>query len=83
MRGSRKELGLGVVNPRTEEVEAPEAVAAWVKEALLYLRPERIFLNPDCGFGTFASRPMNSAAVAEGKLSSMVQAASILRKEML
>jgi len=79
MQGTGKEMGLGVVNPRTEEVEPPETIVERVEEALRYLPPERIFLNPDCGFGTFASRPLNSTAVAEGKLVSMVKAAGRLR----
>ncbi|HEV2844950.1 MAG TPA: cobalamin-independent methionine synthase II family protein, partial [Thermoanaerobaculia bacterium] len=53
-----KELGLGVVNPRTDDIEPVEAIAARIEEALDYLPAERIFLNPDCGFGTFSSRPM-------------------------
>ncbi len=74
-----KELGLGVVNPRTDEIEAPEAIAARVREALKVLPAERIFLNPDCGFGTFASRPMNAPAVAAKKLAAMAAAARALR----
>ena len=79
MQGTRKELGLGVVNPRTGDAETPEAIVERAREALLYLPPEQIFLNPDCGFGTFANRPLNSIATAESKLSSMVRAAEMLR----
>lgn len=79
MTGTHKELGLGVVNPRTDEVESLEAIIARVEEARRYLPPDRIFLNPDCGFGTFASRPMNSIEVAAGKLRSMAEAAAMLR----
>lgn len=76
-----KELGLGAVNPRTDEVESVEQIVARVREALEYLPAERIFLNPDCGFGTFASRPMNSAAIAQSKMRALSEAAAILRKE--
>ena len=76
-----KELGLGVVNPRTSEVEAVDAIVARVREVLRYLPPERIFLNPDCGFGTFASRPMNTPEVAARKLGAIAQAAALLRLE--
>ena len=41
--------------------------------------PEQIFLNPDCGLGTFSSRPMNSPSVALAKLQSIATAASELR----
>ncbi|MGI8587107.1 MAG: vitamin-B12 independent methionine synthase [Chloroflexia bacterium] len=74
-----KELGLGVVNPRTEEVEAPEVIDARVQEALRYLPPQSLFLNPDCGFGTFATRPMNTPDLAQRKLAAMVAAAQQLR----
>ncbi len=74
-----QELGLGVINPRTEEIEAVDTVVARVEEALQYLPPERIFLNPDCGFGTFSSRPLNSTHIIERKLETMTRAAAILR----
>jgi 5-methyltetrahydropteroyltriglutamate--homocysteine methyltransferase len=74
-----KELGLGVVNPRTPETEPVAAIVERVKEALHYLPSERIFLNPDCGFGTFSSRPMNSVKVARRKLEALAQAAVVLR----
>ena len=77
----KKELGLGVVNPRTPETEPVAAIVERVKEALQYLPPERIFLNPDCGFGTFSSRPMNSVRVAARKLTTLAQAAAVLRAE--
>ncbi len=76
-----KELGLGVVNPRTPDIETVEAIVARIREALHYLPPERIFLNPDCGFGTFSSRPMNTFEIAENKLTAITQAAAILRQE--
>ena len=78
---NKKELGLGVVNPRTPETEAVAAIVERVKEALQYLPPERIFLNPDCGFGTFSSRPMNSVKVATRKLEALAQAAAVLRAD--
>ena len=79
MSGTTKELGLGVVNPRTPDVEKPEAIVERVREAMRYLPAERIFLNPDCGFGTFAGRPMNSPETAAAKLASMAQARVLLQ----
>ena len=78
---SEKELGLGVVNPRTQEIESAEAIVERVKEALQYLPPERIFLNPDCGFGTFSSRPLNSFEIATHKLEALARAAALLRAD--
>jgi 5-methyltetrahydropteroyltriglutamate--homocysteine methyltransferase len=75
-----KELGFGIVNPRTEEVETVEEIIARVQEVSKYLPAEKIFLNPDCGFGTFAQRPMNSDEIAFRKLKKMAEAAIRLRE---
>ena len=37
--------------------------------------PERVLLNPDCGFATFADNPIASAEIARGKLSVAVAVA--------
>jgi 5-methyltetrahydropteroyltriglutamate--homocysteine methyltransferase len=74
-----RELGLGCVNPRTEAAEDPAGIVARAEEALRYFAPERIFLNPDCGFGCFANRCVNDAASAVAKLRAMVAAARVLR----
>ena len=76
---AQKEIGLGVVNPRTAEVEAPEAIVARAREAAQWFDPEKIFLNPDCGFGCFANRCVNDEHTAKEKLRSIAQAARILR----
>jgi len=76
-----KEIGLGVVNPRTDEIDAPKAIVDRVKEALRYFEPEKVFLNPDCGFGTFAERNINTAELAFRKLQSITAAAEMLRQE--
>ncbi len=75
-----REIGLGVVNPRTAEVESPEAIVGRVEAALAYFRPEQVFLNPDCGFGTFAEAPVATPEVAAAKLRAMVRAAETLRR---
>lgn len=74
------ELGLGVVNPRTTEVETVEQIVARVEEASRYFPAEKITLNPDCGFGTFAQRPMNTAEIATEKLRQLSRAAKVLRE---
>jgi methionine synthase II (cobalamin-independent) len=75
-----RELGLGVVNPRTETVETPASIVARVERALAFYPPDRIFLNPDCGFGCFATRCVNEEAVAVAKLRAMAAAARLLRE---
>ena len=74
-----KELGLGVVNPRTDTVESAASIRSAVEQALRVYPASALFLNPDCGFGTFSNRPMNSEAVAAAKVSAMVAAARDLR----
>ena len=74
-----REIGLGVVNPRTDEAESPEEIIARVEGALSYFAPDRIFLNPDCGFGCFANRCVNEEETAVRKLRNMAEAARRLR----
>ncbi len=78
---NEKEIGLGVVNPRTDEIEPPEQIVARVKELLQYFDPDKIYLNPDCGFGTFAERNVNTHAVAIEKMKTISKAAHLLRAE--
>jgi 5-methyltetrahydropteroyltriglutamate--homocysteine methyltransferase len=75
-----KELGLGAVNPRTDEVEPIEEITARAREALALMPKESIFLNPDCGFGTFAARPMNEPEIVSAKLRALTAAATRLRE---
>jgi 5-methyltetrahydropteroyltriglutamate--homocysteine methyltransferase len=78
---NEKEIGLGVANPRTDTVEKPAAIVARVKEVLKYFDPDKIFLNPDCGFGTFAERCVNTPEIAYRKLQVISEAAEQLRRE--
>lgn len=80
MAFANKELGLGSVNPRTPDVETVESIVARAEEALEQYAPERIFLNPDCGFATFSERPMNGTAVARAKVAALAAAARELRR---
>lgn len=77
--GNHKEIGVGVVNPRSDRVEEPAEIVARVEQLLEYFDPEKIFLNPDCGFGTFAERPLNPPEVAAAKMRSITSAAEQLR----
>ncbi|MDQ3829732.1 MAG: vitamin-B12 independent methionine synthase, partial [Candidatus Tectomicrobia bacterium] len=43
------------------------------------INPEQIYLNPDCGFGTFADRPVGTFDVAFKKLRTLSRAAESLR----
>ena len=74
-----KELGLGVVNPRSSTIESPERISRSIERARRLYPADKLWLNPDCGFGTFSSRPVNTPDVAAGKLRAVVQAAAICR----
>ncbi len=78
---NEKELGLGVVNPRTDEIESPAMIVQRVKQVLKFFKPEKIYLNPDCGFGTFAERCVNTPETAYRKLKAIGEAAELLRRE--
>ena len=78
---NEKELGLGVVNPRTDEIESPAMIVQRVKQVLKFFEPEKIYLNPDCGFGTFAERCVNTPETAYRKLKAISEAAELLRRE--
>jgi len=73
-----KEIGLGVMNPRTSELETAEFVRAKVAPLIGKRAKGSIFLNPDCGFGTFSDRPVNDWETAEKKLSALCAAAARL-----
>lgn len=79
---SDREIGLGVCNPRTDQAESPDWIADRIREALTYWSPDKIFLNPDCGFGCFANRCVNEQQVAFQKLKAMATAARIVRAEI-
>jgi len=45
-----REVGLGVVDIKSFHVESVEEIAERIREALQYVAPEKVFINPDCGF---------------------------------
>ena len=73
-------LGFGCINPRSERIEPVEEIVERVEEVLQFLPPEKVWLNPDCGFATFAKRPLNPYPIIQKKLKNMVAAAQILRE---
>jgi 5-methyltetrahydropteroyltriglutamate--homocysteine methyltransferase len=75
-----KDLGQGVASPRTEKIESPDGIKRSADRALKLYSSGKLFLNLDCGFGTFSSRPVNSSAIASDKLKSIVHAARAMRE---
>jgi 5-methyltetrahydropteroyltriglutamate--homocysteine methyltransferase len=71
-------IGLGCVDVRFPEIEPPERIAERVDKALAHIAPERISLNPDCGFapGKDHEIPLDEAYA---KLKNLAAAACLLR----
>jgi 5-methyltetrahydropteroyltriglutamate--homocysteine methyltransferase len=78
---NEKEIGLGVINPRSDEVESVEFILERARRLSRFQDPGKIWLNPDCGFGTFSEVPLVNSKVAYEKLKVMVRASQELRKE--
>lgn len=74
------EIGLGCVDVTPGLVDSAETIAARVRQALQFLAPERITLNPDCGFAP-GSGAVVSIDETYHKLCHEVEAAKILRAE--
>ncbi|HIG55223.1 MAG TPA: hypothetical protein EYG11_22200 [Candidatus Latescibacteria bacterium] len=72
------EIGLGCVGVHPGEVDAPETIVARVEQALQYLAPERVVLNPDCGFAPGSAAKVDIDEVY-AKLKNEVEAARRLR----
>ena len=72
-------IGLGSVDCRFEHIDTPEEIVARVEEALKYVAPERLSLNPDCGFapGATSEIPLDEAYL---KLKNEAEAARRLRE---
>ncbi len=77
---SDREIGLGVIGVINRQVEDPADVAGKVERITKIVDPNRIWLNPDCGFapGMYRTFPRS---VAFEKVKSMVGAAHILREK--
>jgi 5-methyltetrahydropteroyltriglutamate--homocysteine methyltransferase len=71
-----KQILLGVIDLADMNVETPEQVAARIRRALPYVRPQNVIVAPDCGM-KYLPRD-----VAAGKLRAMVEGARIVRAEL-
>jgi 5-methyltetrahydropteroyltriglutamate--homocysteine methyltransferase len=75
------DVGLGVVDVRTERLPSVEEIEALATAAASVVAPERIALNPDCGFAPDAGEPPTIDEAYE-KLSRLSAAAWRLRKRL-
>lgn len=74
------EIGLGCVSCQPGQIDSADTIVQRVETALKYLQPERITLNPDCGFapGSAADVSLDEVYV---KLQNEVAAARRLREK--
>jgi len=74
--GDKREIGLGVLDVHSDEIETPELV----KERLIYaynlLEENEIYANPDCGLRT------RNLEVSFKKLSNLVKGAQLARESL-
>ncbi len=78
-----RRVGVGVVNPKLNSVEPTAEIIERAERAISIFGPDRVLLNPDCGFATFADNPVASAQTAAAKLTAIADAASELRRRHL
>ena len=74
-----KTLGLGVIDHCNPRVETPEDVVMRAEAALEHVAPDRLTLNPDCGFAPGSLNPMDIDEAYE-KLRAMCRGATLLRE---
>jgi 5-methyltetrahydropteroyltriglutamate--homocysteine methyltransferase len=71
-----KELGAGVVDVKAFKAETAGDVAARIRALLRRVAPDKLWLNPDCGFWETPRQ------VAKQKLAALVEGARLVRKEL-
>jgi 5-methyltetrahydropteroyltriglutamate--homocysteine methyltransferase len=74
------EVGLGCVSCQPGQIDSTETIVQRVEQALQYLPPERITLNPDCGFAPGSAADVSLDEVYT-KLKNEVSAAQRLREK--
>jgi len=74
------EIGLGCVSCQPGQIDSADTIVERVEMALKYLKPERITLNPDCGFAPGSAANVSLDEVYT-KLKNEVAAARRLREK--
>ncbi len=69
-------MGFGVVDAMDPRIETVDEIEARIRQALEYLRPEQLWLNPDCGLQTLTRDS------ATGKMRNLVLAAERVRTSL-
>jgi 5-methyltetrahydropteroyltriglutamate--homocysteine methyltransferase len=74
--GWDRDIGLGVIDVKSTEVETPTLVADRIRHALDLIPASRLIINPDCGLRNLPG------PVARLKLAAMVEGTAALRREL-
>jgi 5-methyltetrahydropteroyltriglutamate--homocysteine methyltransferase len=74
--GDKREIGLGVLDVHSNEIESPEIVRDRLLYAHNFLEENKIYANPDCGLRT------RSLEVSFEKLSNLVAGAQLAREAL-
>ena len=79
--GGEKEIGLGVVNPRTDSIESVDEIVGRTKEFLRYFSGREDLFEPRLRVWHFAERNVNTPDIAFRKLQAIAEAARLLRRD--
>jgi 5-methyltetrahydropteroyltriglutamate--homocysteine methyltransferase len=71
-----KELGAGVLDVKAFKAETADEVAGRIRTLLRYVPPDKLWLNPDCGFWE------TPRWIAQQKLRALVEGTRLVRKEL-
>jgi len=71
-----KELGAGVIDVKAFRPETPRDVADRVRAILKHIAPDKLWLNPDCGFWE------TPRWATKAKLAALVEGTALVRKEL-
>ncbi|MBI2154553.1 MAG: methionine synthase [Candidatus Rokubacteria bacterium] len=74
--GDGRELGAGVIDVKGFHPETPEDVAERIRRVLKVSKPEKLYVNPDCGFGWSPRYMCNQ------KILALAAGAALVRKEL-
>ena len=74
--GVDRELGAGVIDVKSFYVETPEDVAERIRAMLEFVPPEKLYVNPDCGFFQLPRW------ITYLKLKAMVEGTELVRREL-
>lgn len=74
------EIGLGCVSTQPGQVDSADTIVQRVELAVKYVAPERITLNPDCGFAPGSAAEVSIDEVYL-KMKNEVEAAGRLREK--